>query len=638
MQVDRVEASFRQRRRSLLDRCHALAPCARRIVGIEPTDVGDRLPEQVVGVLRIGVGVDDRSPARRRRRSHAPVRRPSVHDSAGLRQVGEEVGAAAVGGDALEGARRLGPTQRDPGCMLGREVQQPVAHPRRDVVERRGIAVQQPLALDPLIPVEDVDVAGSALVRRSGDLARQLLLAGVARDADELARAGRSRRSRRSGRRASSSSPRSRAQRETASDNERVRLNRFLARGGIASRRAADELIKAGRVSVNGKRGELNTFVGSRDVVEVDGRAGRQAGAGPRAAPQAAGGRHDGVRSRGPTNGRRPRRPRSRVVPVGRLDIDTSGVLLLTNDGDLAHRLAHPRYGVEKTYVADVEGDLTPAAVRSSRPESSSRTASPRPRGRVASVGREWNWSSTRAATVRFGACAKPSATPSCVCDAPATPASTPERPRGGCMAAVEPRGGRLAAAAGRVVDRPRRRVRVTRTRRASRARRRTRRVPCPRRATALPSPVICHTAIAVSASAPRKTGSMTKVSCSVNAQRDEHEHREEEARDLRHRVLDDRDREVVLAPSRQLDRDHVLDRVPRDGDDHEPGERLRDAELLDGGVDRVDEPLRDERSRDAGHREQHDATVNGRTACAARSSAGSERRSERRYPKSHAP
>src|SRR4029079_5876116 len=53
----------------------------------------------------------------------------------------------------------------------------------------------------------------------------------------------------------------------------------------------------------------------------------------------------------------------ARVVPVGRPRIDTSGVLLLTNDGDLAHRLAHPRYGVEKTYVADVEGDLTPAAV-----------------------------------------------------------------------------------------------------------------------------------------------------------------------------------------------------------------------------------------------------------------------------------
>jgi 23S rRNA pseudouridine2605 synthase len=55
----------------------------------------------------------------------------------------------------------------------------------------------------------------------------------------------------------------------------------------------------------------------------------------------------------------------SRVVPVGRLDADTTGVLLLTNDGELAHRLAHPRYGVEKTYVADVEGEPQDDALRS---------------------------------------------------------------------------------------------------------------------------------------------------------------------------------------------------------------------------------------------------------------------------------
>jgi 23S rRNA pseudouridine2605 synthase len=57
-----------------------------------------------------------------------------------------------------------------------------------------------------------------------------------------------------------------------------------------------------------------------------------------------------------------PRAPR--VVPVGRLDADTTGALLLTNDGQLAHRLAHPRYGVEKAYVADVEGDPDEAALR----------------------------------------------------------------------------------------------------------------------------------------------------------------------------------------------------------------------------------------------------------------------------------
>jgi 23S rRNA pseudouridine2605 synthase len=53
-----------------------------------------------------------------------------------------------------------------------------------------------------------------------------------------------------------------------------------------------------------------------------------------------------------------------RVVPVGRLDADTTGALLLTNDGQLAHRLAHPRYGVEKTYVAEIEGDADEATLQ----------------------------------------------------------------------------------------------------------------------------------------------------------------------------------------------------------------------------------------------------------------------------------
>jgi 23S rRNA pseudouridine2605 synthase len=136
-----------------------------------------------------------------------------------------------------------------------------------------------------------------------------------------------------------------------------VRLNAFLARAGIASRRRADELIKAGRVTVNGKRGQLNTVVGAHDRVEVDGReVARQ--------------RLRYVLLHKPagvvTTARDPHgKPtvvelvpgEPRVVPVGRLDADTTGALLLTNDGQLAHRLAHPRYGVEKTYVAEVEGN-----------------------------------------------------------------------------------------------------------------------------------------------------------------------------------------------------------------------------------------------------------------------------------------
>jgi 23S rRNA pseudouridine2605 synthase len=142
-----------------------------------------------------------------------------------------------------------------------------------------------------------------------------------------------------------------------------VRLNAYLARAGVASRRRADDLIKAGRVTVNGAPGQLNTFVESRDRVEVDGQPvalqrlayvllNKPAGVVTTARdPQGRPAVVDLVRAG------------SRVVPVGRLDADTTGALLLTNDGPLAHTLAHPRYGVEKVYVADVEGEPDDAAL-----------------------------------------------------------------------------------------------------------------------------------------------------------------------------------------------------------------------------------------------------------------------------------
>jgi len=143
-----------------------------------------------------------------------------------------------------------------------------------------------------------------------------------------------------------------------------MRLNAYLARAGVASRRGADELIKAGRVRVNGEPGQLNTFVESRDRVEVDGR---------RVELQ----RLTYILLNKPagvvTTARDPQRrktvvefvpPGTRVVPVGRLDVDTTGALLLTNDGPLAHRLAHPRYGVEKVYEVDVEGKPGSPALR----------------------------------------------------------------------------------------------------------------------------------------------------------------------------------------------------------------------------------------------------------------------------------
>ncbi len=142
-----------------------------------------------------------------------------------------------------------------------------------------------------------------------------------------------------------------------------MRLNAYLARTGVASRRGADELIQAGRVLINGEPGQLNTRVGRRDVVELDGRR-------LELQPLAHVLLHKppGV----VTTARDPQgRPTvvqlvdhpARVVPVGRLDADTTGALMLTNDGELAHRLAHPRYEIEKVYEAEVEGEPTREAL-----------------------------------------------------------------------------------------------------------------------------------------------------------------------------------------------------------------------------------------------------------------------------------
>jgi 23S rRNA pseudouridine2605 synthase len=146
-----------------------------------------------------------------------------------------------------------------------------------------------------------------------------------------------------------------------------MRLNAFLARAGVASRRRADELIKAGRVTVNGAPGQLNTVVGKKDRVEVDGNeVARQ-----RLAYVLLHKPTGVVTTAKDPQGRRTVvdlvRSNPRVVPVGRLDVNTTGALLLTNDGPLAHRLAHPRYGVEKTYVAAVEGDPDEAALAALR-------------------------------------------------------------------------------------------------------------------------------------------------------------------------------------------------------------------------------------------------------------------------------
>ena len=144
------------------------------------------------------------------------------------------------------------------------------------------------------------------------------------------------------------------------------RLQKVLARSGFGSRRVCENLIAEERVTVNGELAVLGRRVDvDTDKVEVDG------------VPVSV---RDGlvhyllnkppgvVTTASDPQGRPtvvelvPTEPR--VFPVGRLDADTEGLLLLTNDGDLTHRLTHPSFGVEKEYLAEVEGEPAPADIR----------------------------------------------------------------------------------------------------------------------------------------------------------------------------------------------------------------------------------------------------------------------------------
>jgi len=147
------------------------------------------------------------------------------------------------------------------------------------------------------------------------------------------------------------------------------RLQKVLSRAGIASRRLGEEMIADGRVAVNGKIAVLGTRANvETDRIEVDGvpigvRSGlvyfllnKPTGVVTTASdPQ---GR--------PTVVELVDVP-ERVYPVGRLDMETEGLLLLTNDGELTHRLTHPSFGVEKEYIAQVEGEPSRKALRTLR-------------------------------------------------------------------------------------------------------------------------------------------------------------------------------------------------------------------------------------------------------------------------------
>ena len=139
-----------------------------------------------------------------------------------------------------------------------------------------------------------------------------------------------------------------------------MRLQKYLAEAGVASRRASEALIAAGRVCVNGEVASIGQSVDEGDRVELDG------------SPVEREQRHVVIlfyKPRGVVctsedpEGRRTVQDFFRDLPerlynVGRLDLNSEGLLLMTNDGALAHRLTHPRYGVEKTYYVVCDGKV----------------------------------------------------------------------------------------------------------------------------------------------------------------------------------------------------------------------------------------------------------------------------------------
>jgi 23S rRNA pseudouridine2605 synthase len=175
---------------------------------------------------------------------------------------------------------------------------------------------------------------------------------------------------------------------ETPAAEPRERLQKVLARAGLGSRRACEDLIRESRVTVNGRVATLGDRVDPRaDRVEVDGvrvpldpelrylalhkpRGVVTTARDPQGRPDVSRYYPEGVR----------------VFPVGRLDRDTEGLLLLTNDGELANRLLHPRYGVEREYLAEVDGRPTERTLAALRrgvelEDGPARAASARPAG-----------------------------------------------------------------------------------------------------------------------------------------------------------------------------------------------------------------------------------------------------------------
>lgn len=143
------------------------------------------------------------------------------------------------------------------------------------------------------------------------------------------------------------------------------KLQKVLAQAGLGSRRAMEELVRAGRVTVNGEPARIGARVGPRDVIRVDGRLVRGLAASrlPRVLlyhkPEGEIVSRDDPAGRASVFDRLPPVRGAKWLAVGRLDYNTCGLLILTSEGELANRMMHPRHGLEREYAVRVRGRLT---------------------------------------------------------------------------------------------------------------------------------------------------------------------------------------------------------------------------------------------------------------------------------------
>lgn len=145
---------------------------------------------------------------------------------------------------------------------------------------------------------------------------------------------------------------------------EPMRVHKAVAHAGVASRRAAERLVAQGRVLVNGTKAVTGQIVAPEDDVTVDGRLTSPEPARVYLLNKAAGTVSTARDPQGRPTVVEAFPETVRLYPVGRLDIDTTGALLITNDGELANGLMHPRAKVPKTYEVLVEGRVSAASVR----------------------------------------------------------------------------------------------------------------------------------------------------------------------------------------------------------------------------------------------------------------------------------